>query len=188
MDAPLVAQYACQALDSLLSKHDGNQQWFGEHGLGEGLVRCMSLHQHASPPVVLEYALWALYNLCVDCSANQVSEKLTGKIWLGQTNTWLAPTVIFKYLTGTYNHLIDSLSHKTKVGLSGGCEQLVKSLHIHRHHGGLMAQVNNDLTALYYHSTDTHSFDWAIIWLGDTNIYCNHGYWFDGGMIRVFAW
>ena len=73
MDAPSAAQYACQALDSLLSKHEGNQLWFGEHGLGEGLVRCMALHQNASPPVVLEYALWALYNLCVECPSNQVS-------------------------------------------------------------------------------------------------------------------
>ena len=79
MDSPSASQYTCQALDALLSKHEGNQLWLGEHGLGEGLVRCMSLHQNASPPVVLEYALWALYNLCVDCSANQVSEgDLTG--------------------------------------------------------------------------------------------------------------
>ena len=79
MDSASASQYTCQALDALLSKHEGNQLWLGEHGLGEGLVRCMSLHQHASPPVVLEYALWALYNLCVDCPANQVREEdLTG--------------------------------------------------------------------------------------------------------------
>ena len=99
MDVPLAAQYACQALDSILSKYEGNQLFLGEHGLGEGLVRFMALHQHTSPPVVLEYALWALYNLCVDCPSNQ-----------------------------------------TKVGLAGGCEQLVKSLHIHRNHAGLMSQ------------------------------------------------
>ena len=78
MDAPLAAQYACQALDSLSSKHAGNQLWFGENGLGEGLVRCMALHQQASPPVVLEYALWALYNLCVDCPSNQTKVGLSG--------------------------------------------------------------------------------------------------------------
>ena len=31
-------------------------------------------------------------------------------------------------------------SDQTKVGLAGGCEQLVKSLHVHRNHESLMSQ------------------------------------------------